>query len=77
MRVIRETVHFFLFSAKRSAVIKTYTEVNLKGVCETRCVERHDAIQISRQLIVPTFKALKDRDKWGLRGVVKSQKYAQ
>ncbi|KAK2702969.1 hypothetical protein QYM36_018455 [Artemia franciscana] len=44
MMIIRETVNFFHFSAKQSAVLKTYTKVNLKVVCETRWVERHDAI---------------------------------
>ena len=53
MRVIRETVNFFHFSAKQSAILKTYTALNLKDLCKTRWVERHDAIQISKQLIVP------------------------
>ncbi|KAK2725667.1 hypothetical protein QYM36_000239 [Artemia franciscana] len=47
-------------SAKRRATLKSYTALNLKGFCETRWVERHDAIQISKQLIVPIFKALED-----------------
>ncbi|XP_065569223.1 52 kDa repressor of the inhibitor of the protein kinase-like [Artemia franciscana] len=55
--VIREAVNFFL---KRSAILKTYIALNLKGLCETRWVERHDAIQISKQLIVPIFKALEE-----------------
>jgi len=60
MMVIRETVNFFHFSAKRSAILKTYTPLNLKGLCETRWVERYDAIQISKQLIVPIFKVLEE-----------------
>ncbi|KAK2727278.1 hypothetical protein QYM36_007948 [Artemia franciscana] len=40
--------------------LKTYTALNLKGLCETKWVERHDAIQISKQLIVPIFKALEE-----------------
>ncbi|KAK2704252.1 hypothetical protein QYM36_017465 [Artemia franciscana] len=47
--VIRKTVNFFCFSAKRSAILKTYTALNLKALCETSWVERHDAIQISKQ----------------------------
>ncbi|KAK2703571.1 52 kDa repressor of the inhibitor of the protein kinase-like [Artemia franciscana] len=60
MMVIRETVNFFHFSAKQSAILKTYTALNLIGLCETRWVKRHDAIQISKQLIVPIFKALEE-----------------
>jgi len=47
MMVVRETFNFFHFTAKRSAILKTYTALNLKGSCETRWVEIHDAIQIS------------------------------
>ena len=38
MMVIREIVNFFHFSVKRSAIQKTYTALNLKGLCETRWV---------------------------------------
>ncbi|KAK2725907.1 hypothetical protein QYM36_000397 [Artemia franciscana] len=60
MMVIRETVNFFHFSAKQKSILKTYTALNLKGLCETRWVERHDAIQISKQLIVNIYKALEE-----------------
>ncbi|KAK2710744.1 hypothetical protein QYM36_012051 [Artemia franciscana] len=46
MTVFREIVNFFYFGAKRSAVLTAYTEVNLKGVCKTQSVERHNVIQV-------------------------------
>ncbi|KAK2702838.1 hypothetical protein QYM36_018569 [Artemia franciscana] len=36
MMVIRETVNLFHFSAKRSAILKIYTALNLKDLCKTR-----------------------------------------
>ncbi|KAK2717454.1 hypothetical protein QYM36_006284 [Artemia franciscana] len=41
-------------------MLKTYTAFNLEFLCETRWVERHDDIQISKQLIVPIFKGLEE-----------------
>ena len=49
--VIKEIISFFNASSKRSFILKRVNKGKLIGICETRWVERHDALlQFKTQL---------------------------
>lgn len=64
--VISEVCTFFRTSARRTAILSRKLEssdsasINLKKYCETRWVERHDAISLFCESITETIQALED-----------------
>src|ERR1700733_15260310 len=63
--VMKEVVSFFTASAKRNFVLKSVLKGQLLGICDTRWVERHDAVlqfQCSLQEIVKSLTIVSSRE---------------
>lgn len=56
--VMKEVISFFTASPKRNVVLKSVLGSQLKGLCETRWVERHDSIIRFRDSLGTVAKAL-------------------
>lgn len=61
--IIKEVVSFFNSSAKRNFVLKCKS-ANLKSLCETRWVDRHDAVILFRTNLLKIAEALTEIQKW-------------
>ncbi|CAN7988762.1 unnamed protein product, partial [Ixodes hexagonus] len=62
--IMKEVISFFTASSKRSKVLKDTLGSQLKGLCETRWVERHDSVIQFRQSLPSVSKALDVVAKW-------------
>jgi hypothetical protein len=61
---MKEVVSFFTASAKRNFVLKSVLKGQLLGICDTRWVERHDAVLQFRCSLPEIVKSLTIVSKW-------------
>lgn len=64
--LLKEIISFFNMSSKRNFVLKTVLngKPQLKSLCETRWVERHDSIMIFKASIPQIIEALTNISEW-------------
>ena len=62
--VMKEVVSCFTASAKRNFVLKSVLKGQLLGICDTRWVERHDAVLQFRCSLQEIVKSLTIVSKW-------------
>ncbi|XP_037505376.1 52 kDa repressor of the inhibitor of the protein kinase-like [Rhipicephalus sanguineus] len=62
--IMKEVISFFTASPKRNSVLKNTLGHQLKGLCETRWVERHDSVIQFRDCLVLVAKALDAVANW-------------
>ncbi|XP_064471819.1 52 kDa repressor of the inhibitor of the protein kinase-like [Ornithodoros turicata] len=62
--IMKEVISFFAASSKRNVVLKSTLGGQLKGLCETRWVERHDSVIQFRESVGSVSKALDTIADW-------------
>ncbi|KAG5869683.1 hypothetical protein JTB14_024701 [Gonioctena quinquepunctata] len=65
--VMKEIIYFFKASSKRNYVLKQTLVDQLSGLCETRWVERHDAVLQFKASIENILQALNLISEWNER----------
>lgn len=62
--IIKEVVYFYNQSAKRNAIIKSHLGGQLFSLCETRWVERHDAVMLFYSSLPEIVDAFTEISEW-------------